>query len=133
MTSGTPRCRHADVHGLRPDEHHAGAGVLEDEGDLVGVEVEVGRHGGRAGQQAAEVGEHGLGAVLGEHGGPPVGSQVERAEAVGHPVELLADLTPAERDPVVAQRDLVRALVGQARRDRRHRQVSISPIGSPTL
>ena len=114
--------RHADPaggvepgrRGPRTDEQHLGPGVGEDVGHLVGVEVEVDRHGRRAGEQAAEVGEHGLDAVLGEHGDPAVGAEVELAEPVDDPVEDVVHLGPAERDVVVAQRHLVRALGGES-------------------
>ena len=122
----------AGLHRLRTHEEHAGAGVLEDVGHLLRVEVEVDRHRRDAGQQPAEVGQHGLGAVLGEDRGPLLRAQVERPQAVGDAVERVADLGPPQGHAVVAEGDLVGSLVGQARGDRRHRQVSISPIGSPT-
>jgi hypothetical protein len=78
------------------------------------------------------VGQHGLGTVLGQDRGPLLRAQVERPQAVGDAVERLADLGPTQGHTVVAEGDLVGSLVGQARGDRRHRQVSISPIGSPT-
>ena len=100
------------------------------------------------------MGEHGLDAVLGEHGEAALGAEVQACATVGHPVQRLVDLGPAKGHSVVPQRDLVRALDGQPgcrraissepwssagpghRDDQVSRHVSIhvsiSPIGSPT-
>ena len=66
------------------------------------------------------MGEHGLDAVLGEHRDAAVGAEVELAEPVDDPVEDVVDLGPAERDVVVAQRHLVRALDGEVGGDEDH-------------
>ena len=55
--------------------------------------------------------------VLGEDRDPLLGAQIERPDAVGDPVERLVDLGPPEGHTVVAERDLVGSLVGQARGD----------------
>ena len=130
MTTGTPDPPGGVEPGRRrprTDEQHPGAGVLEDVRHLVGVEVEVDRHRRGAGEQPAEVGEHRLDAVLGEHGDPAVGAEVEVAEAVDDPVEDVVDLGPAERHVVVAQRHLVRAFDGECRGDERPSVVPVPP------
>ena len=75
--------------------------------------MEVDRHGRGSGQQAAEVGEHGLDPVLGEHRDAAVGAEIELGQAVHNSVEDVVHLGPAERDVVVAQRHLVRAFGGE--------------------
>ena len=113
-----------DLRGLGPDEEHPGVGVGQDEGHLVGVEVEVHRHRRRPGQQPAEVREHHLGGVLGEHRHAAGLAEVERIEAVGDPVQTVVDLGPRQGHEIVAQGDLVGTLLGQPRCHQCHRAES---------
>ena len=119
--------------GPRPDPTSAVSGPTnstrasesaQDEGHLVGVEVEVHRHGRRPGQQAAEVRQHHLGGVLGEHRHAAGVAEVERIEPVGDPVQTVVDVGPRQGHEIVAQGDLVGTLLGQPRCHQCHRAES---------
>ena len=113
-----------DRRRLWPDEERTGARILENEGDLLGVQMEVDRNRGRPGEQPAQVGEHRLDTVLGEHRDTLVGTEVELAESVDDSIENVVDLRPAERHAVVAQRQLIGALSGKLGGDQDHQPSS---------